>query len=271
MRQLPKLSARAFSRRLVNQIDSHAGREVILFHDTFMEHYEPEIGEAAFALLRAAGFRPRILRDRVCCGRPAVSAGLLGQAKTAAEHNLALLAPYAARGVPILGCEPSCLSMLVDEYLALVPGEQAAQVAGMTMLLEDFMLRELRAGRADLELESGPDRIRYHGHCQQKALFGTQGPLGMLERIPGCEVDLIESGCCGMAGSFGYEVEHYDLSVQLAEMSLAPAVRAVGEHATICASGASCREQILHTTGREARHPVEVLAAALPAGRLDQS
>jgi Fe-S oxidoreductase len=235
-------------------------REVVFFHDTFTEYHDPQVGQAGVRLLEACGYRPVLVSGKVCCGRPAYSKGLLEEARSMASHNVGVLEPYASRGVPIVGVEPSCISMLTGEYRDLVPGPAAEAVAGATSLLEDFLLRD-PASLPDFAPAAEP--VLFHGHCQHKANFGTEGSLALLRRVPGIQVQPVESSCCGMAGSFGYEREHFDLSIRLAEMTLAPAVRSAPEQAVICASGTSCREQILHTTGRRAVHPVEVLAAAL--------
>jgi Fe-S oxidoreductase len=232
-----------------------------------MQHNDPHIGKAAIQILEAGGYEVITLPEKKCCGRPAVSKGLLDEAARLARHNLALLAPYAERDIPILGCEPSCMAMLVDDYTDLVPGPASQAVARMAMPIERFLVREFVAGKLTLPLDDSSRHVLFHGHCQQKALFGTIDTLTMLEMIPNCQVEQIESGCCGMAGSFGYEQEHYDLSVQLAEMSLAPAVRVASPETIICAAGTSCRQQIEHTTGRRALHPVEVLAQALTTSK----
>ncbi len=268
-RSLPALAHESFSRWYRKQVDhrkdvrSQEQRTVIFFHDTFTEHNDPHIGQAAIKVLQAAGYQPMILEDRVCCGRPAVSKGLLDEALRLARHNIALLAPYAKQGIPIVGCEPSCMAMLVDEYLDLVPGEDAQAVAGQAMLVDTFLVREAKAGQLKLNLDNTPRHVLFHGHCQQKSAFGTASTLEMLRMVPNCMVEEIESGCCGMAGSFGYEREHYDLSIKLAEMSLAPIVRAAAEDTLICIMGTSCRDQIEHTTGRHSLHPIEILASAL--------
>jgi Fe-S oxidoreductase len=188
---------------------------------------------------------------------------LLGEAARLAEHNIALLAPYARKGIPIVGCEPSCMTMLVDEYPDLVSNEDAKTVAELSMPLDIFLEREIEAGNVDLTFDNVARKVLFHGHCHQKAVFGVESTLALLRRIPNCIVEQVDSGCCGMAGSFGYEAEHYDLSIQLAEMSLAPAVRAAAADTFICVPGTSCRDQIEHTTGRRALHPIEVLAGAL--------
>jgi len=268
-RSLPRYARQSFSRwfqrhqsRPVPQARATL-KQVVFFHDTFMEHNSPHIGEAAIRLLEAAGCEPIVLTNRVCCGRPAVSKGFLGEARKLAQHNIRLLAPYAARGIPIVGCEPSCMAMLVDEYPDLVPGEEAEAIAKVSMLLDAYIAQLAESGGLELDFDATPRHVLFHGHCQQKASFGTEGTHRMLGLIPNCTVEEIDSGCCGMAGSFGYEKEHYDLSIKLAEMTLAPAVRNADAETIICAAGTSCREQIEHTTGQMALHPVEVLAGAL--------
>ncbi len=268
-RELPALAPQTFStwyKQQTPRLQPVAEKQVVFFHDTFMEHNHPEIGVAAIQVLEAAGYLPILLENKKCCGRPAVSKGLLDEAKALAEHNVAILAPYAQAGIPIVGCEPSCIAMLVKEYLDFVPGEDSQKIAEMAMCIDSFLVRERDAGNLDLQFDSTPRQVAFHGHCQQKANFGTADTVAMLGMIPNCTVNEIDSGCCGMAGSFGYEKEHYELSIQLAEMSLAPAVRQVNPGTIICATGTSCREQIEHTTEREGIHPIEVLAEALLLG-----
>jgi Fe-S oxidoreductase len=236
---------------------------VIFFHDTFTEHHHPRIGEAGIRLLEAAGYEPIVLQERACCGRPAVSKGLLDEAKNLAKTNIKLLAPYAREGIPIVGCEPSCMAMLVNEYPDLVPGEDAQIVAAQTQMIDSFLLKDIKNGALNLPRSNDALHVLYHGHCQQKAIFGTTATNELLSLIPNCLAEEIDSGCCGMAGSFGYEREHYDLSIKLAERRLAPAVRSAPSDTIICASGTSCRDQIEHTTGRHCLHPIEVLAGIL--------
>jgi len=271
-RSLPALAPQTFSawfkRHATRRSGSSqkSGKEVVLFHDTFMEFNHPHIGQAAVKVLEAAGFDVILVEKRKCCGRPAVSKGMLDEARHMAQHNVALLAPYAERSIPIVGCEPSCLAMLVDEYPDLVPGLQAQTVASVAMPIEDFLAREADAGRIAFHFKAISRRVLLHGHCNQKALFGTAGTKAALTLMPDCTVDEVETSCCGMAGSFGYETEHYDLSIKLAEISLAPAIRAAPESTIVTAPGTSCREQIHHTTGQTPLHPIEVLANALADG-----
>jgi len=266
-RTFPELATETFGQTYKKmRIDGSSNTEkrpVLFFHDTFMEYNDPQIGMAAIKVLEAAGFEAIVLQDKVDSGRPAVSKGLLEKADDLAQINLELLAPYAKEGIPIVGCEPSVMAMLVNEYPDLVGGENADAVASMTMLFEEFILDQMKSGGLSLSFDQQPRRILFHGHCQQKAIFGVEGTLKLLRLIPNCTVELIDSGCCGMAGSFGYEREHYDLSIQLAELSLAPRIRAAQPDTIICATGTSCRDQIKHTTNRRAIHPIEVFAEAL--------
>ena len=269
-RTFPKLARQTFSswyQKLVHENGNSIDRKkVIFFHDTFMEHIEPHVGQAAIKVLQAAGYDPILLQKKKDSGRPAVSKGLLDTAGQLVYHNIGLLAPYVERGIPIIGCEPSVMAMLVDEYPSLVPGEESEKIAEMTMMLDAFIIEKKSEGQLEFKFDNKPREILFHGHCQQKAIFGTEFTVAMLKLIPECQVEEIESGCCGMAGSFGYEEEHYDLSIQLAETSLAPAVRGAAPGPIICATGTSCREQIAHTTERMALHPIEVLADALILG-----
>lgn len=268
-RQLPDLAPQTFSRWYaswnghMSVQSSDPSRQVVFFHDTFIEHHDPHIGIAVVKVLKAGGYEVIVLQDRVCCGRPAVSKGLLNQAEQAARHNIQLLAPYARQGIPIVGCEPSCMAMLVDEYPSLYPGEDAEVVAAASTMIDVFLAREIETGNLLLETWEDPAQILFHGHCQQKATFGTESTMQLLNAIPGYRTEMIDSGCCGMAGSFGYEEEHYDLSIQLAEMALAPIIREAPDDVVICASGTSCRQQIYHTTGKMPLHPIEIVAAAL--------
>jgi FAD/FMN-containing dehydrogenase/Fe-S oxidoreductase len=233
---------------------------VVLFHDTFTTYHAPQVGQAAVALLEAAGYRV-VLVDRRCCGRPLISKGLLDEARRHAAWNVARLHPWAARGVAIVGLEPSCLLTFRDEVVDLLRSEQARTVARQALLLEEFLLRERERGLA-LAFPSGTRRALVHGHCHQKALVGT-GPTLAALRWAGYEVTEVDAGCCGMAGAFGFEREHYELSVRIGERRLGPAVRATPPDHEVVAPGISCRQQIEHLTGRRARHPAEALWRAL--------
>jgi len=237
--------------------------EAVFFHDIYLEHNHPEIGRAAVGILDKAGVKTIVLPQKVDSGRPAFSKGLLEKAQRLARTNLELLAPYARQGIPIIGCEPSSMVMLVNEYPDLVPGEQARVVAEQAMLVEEFLLQLVDQGRVEFQFDNQARSILLHGHCQGKTYFGAESTRKLLELIPGCQVEDSGAGCCGMAGAFGYEKEHYQISVDIAEQRLAPAVREAHPDTIISAPGTSCREQIDHTTTREAVHPLQVFAAAL--------
>jgi Fe-S oxidoreductase len=228
-----------------------------------MTYNQPSIGRAAVKVLRAAGYSPILVERRKCCGRPLISKGLLKEAKANAGHNIDLLAPYAEAGIPIIGTEPSCLLTLRDEYPELADDPRAGIVAENSFLIEEFIARLQDEGKLNLQFNGNkPDKVLVHGHCHQKALVGTGPTLRML-RLMGCEVKEVDSGCCGMAGSFGFEVEHYDISMKIGNLRLLPAVRAASPTTAIAAAGISCRQQIAHGAGRVARHPIEILADAL--------
>jgi len=235
---------------------------VVLFHDTFMTYNSPEIGRAAVRLLEAAGYEP-VLVSRECCGRPMISKGMVERARASARTNVERLAPYADRGVPIVGFEPSCILTFRDEYPDLLRGPEVLKVAANTFLFDEFIAQAREAGRFDARFVQGPRKILLHGHCHQKAAVGVGPSLAALQMLPGATVEVVDSGCCGMAGSFGYEREHYEISMAIGARRLFPAVKAQPADTAIAAAGVSCRAQIAHGTGRRALHPVEILAAAL--------
>ena len=239
--------------------------EVVFLADSFTTYTEPAIGRAAIELLEAAGWRVR-LESAGCCGRASISKGLLDQARGMAADMAGRLAPEAERGVPIVGCEPSCLLTLREEHLSLLEGDpRAAAVASQAKLVEELLVQAIDddALRLDPDSPVSGRPIVFHGHCHQKALAGTAATVALLERIPGAEVTELDSGCCGMAGSFGFEAEHYDLSMQVGESRLFPALRDVPAEALVAATGVSCRQQIAHGVGLRAHHPVELVRAAL--------
>ena len=243
--------------------ESNYNKQVLFFYDTYLEFNYPHIGQAAIQIFNKAGLDSIVLNEKVDSGRPAFSKGVLQKAKDLAEKNISILADYAAQGIPILGCEPSVIVMLKKEYRDLIPGKVTDQIAQITFLVEEYIIREVENGRIKFQFDGQPRKVLYHGHCQQKANFGTASTLKLLNLIENCHVEEIEAGCCGMAGAFGYEKEHYSLSLEIAELGLAPKIREADPETIICASGTSCREQILHTTNREAVHPLEIFAIAL--------
>jgi FAD/FMN-containing dehydrogenase/Fe-S oxidoreductase len=238
-----------------------SGREVVFLADSFTTFTEPAVGRAAVELLEGAGYAVR-LESAGCCGRASISKGLLDQARDMATDMTARLAPDAERGVPIVGCEPSCLLTLREEHLALQPGDERAQaVAAQARLVEELLVEAIDAGV--LRLQPMPRRVVFHGHCHQKALAGTAATVALLERIPGAEVVELDAGCCGMAGSFGFESEHYELSMQIGESRLFPALRTEDAETLVAATGVSCRQQIAHGVGVQPHHPVQIVRDAL--------
>jgi Fe-S oxidoreductase len=187
---------------------------------------------------------------------------MLGQAKENAAWNVEKLALYAEKGTPIVGLEPSCLLTLRDEYPEFIPTGAAKKVAENSFLLEEFVMRERKEGRLKLHPNGNGKKVLLHGHCHQKALVGTAPTIAML-KAAGYEVSEVDSGCCGMAGSFGFEKEHYDLSLKIGNRRLAPAVKAAGAEVEIVAPGISCRQQIDHLASRQAKHPAELLLEVL--------
>ena len=244
--------------------------EVVLLVDTFSRYFEPENARAALKVLEAAGYNvvfpnPVDGRRPLCCGRTFLNTGLVDEAKTEARRVIDTLRPYVERGTPVVGLEPSCLLTLRDEYTVLFPGAETSALAGCAMLLEEFLVAEKEAGRLNLPLRAVSSRkALLHGHCHQKAFSVMPSVEEVLGWIPDLEVELIESGCCGMAGSFGYEANHYETSMKMAELDLLPAVRRADARTLLVADGTSCRSQILHGSGREALHVARMLEAALP-------
>ncbi|RPI11346.1 MAG: anaerobic glycerol-3-phosphate dehydrogenase subunit C, partial [Zetaproteobacteria bacterium] len=237
--------------------------QVVLFDDTYTTYNYPELGKAAVKVLEAAGFEV-IVADKKCCGRPMISKGLLRQARQNAAYNVDRLAPYAERGIPIVGLEPSCILTFRDEYPDLLDDPRAEGLAKGTFLIEEFLLGLHERGQLALPLRPGATSVLLHGHCHQKALAGSSPSLQVLRLLPGARVEEVDSGCCGMAGSFGYEKEHYEMSLAIANRRLFPAIKAKGPEWEVVAAGVSCRQQIAHGTGRRAKHLIEVLADALP-------
>ena len=236
--------------------------ELIFLADSFTTFTEPSVGRSAIELLELAGWQVR-LESAGCCGRASLSKGLVDQARRMAADMADRLGEAAASGVPIVGVEPSCLLTLRDEYSALLPGDPRAQaLAAATRLPEELLMAAVAEGRLILPPENGlrGRRVLFHGHCHQKALAGTTATMALLRSIPGADVIEVDAGCCGMAGSFGFEAEHYELSMSIGELRLFPAVRAEAAETIIAATGVSCRQQIAHGTGRMARHPLEVIA-----------
>ncbi|MGA8050221.1 MAG: FAD-linked oxidase C-terminal domain-containing protein [Burkholderiales bacterium] len=253
----------------VDRVRTLSGRrEVVLFVDTFNRWFEPENARAALRVLDAAGYRTHVAQPPegerpLCCGRTFLSAGLVDEARLEARRVLDALAPWRERRVPILGLEPSCLYSLRDEFKAMIPGRETSELAGLAMLFEEFVAREADAGRLNLRLQRVAREALLHGHCHQKAFGAMQATERALRLVPDLNVTTVESSCCGMAGAFGYEAEHYEISMKMAEASLLPAMRAAPADALLVADGTSCRHQIADGARRGAVHVARVLAAAL--------
>ena len=241
--------------------------EVLLWVDTFNTYFEPGNAHAALRVLDAAGYRVRLPTRSgrpPCCGRTFLNAGLVDPARREAQRLLSALSPWVERGVPVVGLEPSCLLTLRDEIPTLLPGEESTAVADASLLLDEFLLQEAEAGRAELNL--GPVEAQtalVHTHCHQKALGREGATETVLRRIPELEVHTLRSGCCGMAGAFGYEAEHYEVSMAMGELDLLPAVRDAAPDTWVLAAGVSCRHQIAHGAGRSPLTLAQALEASL--------
>jgi len=278
-RRLPAWRRDTFLRDAGAQRDAAAAAnaDVVLFVDTFTNYFEPENARAAVNVLRAAGCHVHVARAveedvepsrPLCCGRTYLAAGLVDEAKIEARRVVAALLPHVQRGAAIVGLEPSCLFSLRDEFLVMGLGEAAQRLSENAFLIEEFLAREHRAGRLALPLAALPQkRALLHAHCHQKAFDAVASVQQVLALIPDLAVNLVESSCCGMAGSFGYDAAHYAVSVRMAELALLPAVRAAASDTLIVADGTSCRHQIADLTrgagSREALHVVRVLERAL--------
>jgi FAD/FMN-containing dehydrogenase/Fe-S oxidoreductase len=258
-RPLPAFAAKTFEGWFNDHTFEGSGEagEVVLFQDTFNNFNTPSVAIAATRLLERNGYRVRLAAKR-CCGRPMISKGMLAQAKENALWNVQQLISFADKGIPIVGLEPSCLLTLRDEYPELLRTEEARTVGKGSYLLEEFLTGEIAARSLELGRPGSGRKLLFHGHCHQKALVGTAPSVNLL-KTAGFEVSEIDSGCCGMAGSFGFEREHYDLSVKIGSRRLVPAIKSAPREVEIAAPGISCRQQIAHLTGRQAKHPAELL------------
>ena len=259
------------------QLSSGSEKGVVLLADTFNAYFENENLTAALQVLKASGYRVHIPQKNksinqksaantcskeFCCGRTYLAAGMVDKAKETLGELVDHLAPYAQKNIPIIGLEPSCLFTLKDEALVMGFGERAITVSQQAQLLEEFLANEVKAGKLKLALKAASKPVLFHGHCHQKAFAAVTPAMELLKLIPNAEPKLIESSCCGMAGSFGYEVEHIEVSKQMAEASLIPAIRKSPD-SWVVADGTSCRHQITDGTQREAVHIARILAAHL--------
>jgi len=247
--------------------DARSGaKAAVLFVDTFNGVFESENARAAARVLRAAGYTLHTLvkgDGHHCCGRTFLAGGMVDKARVRCGELVDALLPFAAAGIAVVGLEPSCLLTLRDEALALGLGAKAVTVAGEALLFEEFIAREAKAGRFAIDFAPLAERVLVHGHCHQKAFAAVAPILDVLRLVPAAEPELIETSCCGMAGSFGYEASHHEISLQMAEASLLPAIRRAPE-AIVVADGTSCRQQIEAGAGRNALHVARVLERCLP-------
>jgi Fe-S oxidoreductase len=266
---LPEFAPQTFRKWFKTRAQPATHREqqgrprVVYFADTWTNYYAPQVGIAAVKVLEALGMQV-IVPPTQCCGRPAISKGLLSKAKQLAEANVAVLSPYAEQDIPIVGTEPSCVSALVDEYPQLVRTPAARKIAEQSQLIESFITAAMKDRPGSLRFQSNGAKLLYHGHCHEKSLVGTAAAMELLRAATAGRAEEINSGCCGMAGAFGHEVKHYDVAKEIGEQRLFPAIRDRGE-ARIAAAGFSCREHIARHTGVRARHPIEYVADLLSA------
>jgi len=245
----------------VGAIQIGGGAPIVVQSMTATRTQDVEATVRQVELLEAAG-QHVVLANAMCCGRPMLSKGFMAEAAANARYNVDLLHAYADQGVPIIGCAPSCLLTLRDEYPELVQGPKSKKVAQHAYLIDEYLMMLHEKGELDLKFSGESKKVLFHAHCHQKALAGTAASLGAL-RLPGWEVELVDAGCCGMAGSFGFEKEHYDISMTIGGQALFPAVKAKGDDWEIAVMGVSCRQQIEDGAGRRTRHLAEVLRDGL--------
>lgn len=262
-RTLPVLTQERFSKWYEKNIQGKQlkGKRVLLFNDSYNEFVTPEIGKSAVRVLNAMGYEV-ICPPWKCCGRAHISKGRLKEAKRSARKLIETLAPYAKGKMPIIGLEPSCILTLMDEYRDF-PDLNAKDVIDQCCTFDDFVYEHLEGGKLNLPFKKQPFHVKVHGHCHQKALVGMKSTLAVLRGVEGFTVEEIQSGCCGMAGSFGYEKEHYELSLKIGELKLLPQVRLSSKETLIVANGFSCRTQIADGAGRSAMHLAEALERQL--------
>jgi Fe-S oxidoreductase len=244
--------------------------KVVLFNDTFISYNYPEVGKSAVRVLERAGYEVILasigekgVQGISCCGRPFISKGLLDKAVSNARHNVDLLYEYVRQGFPIIGCEPSCVLALKDEYVGLINDQKAKEVAQSTYLIDEFLISLHKRGQLDLGSSRVAKKVLFFGHCHQKAHSGTKYSTDLLELLPGVQVKELVAGCCGMAGAFGYEKEHYDISMSIGRQKVFPAIESMDADWEIATMGISCRQQIEHGTGRKVRHLMEIFEEGL--------
>jgi Fe-S oxidoreductase/FAD/FMN-containing dehydrogenase len=262
-RRIPKFATETFLQWFKHRNPHNEGKPaVILWADTFNNHFHPETARAAVMVLEAAGFQVRVPVQHVCCGRPLYDFGMLDQAKKQLRRILTNMKQDIDDGIPVVGLEPACVAVFRDELMNLFPGDEVAKrLSRQTYFFSEFLLK--KAPRFSYPQLTG--KAVLHGHCHQKALIRMQNEVTVLKNM-GMDVENLDSGCCGMAGSFGFEKEKYDVSLQVGELVLLPAVRSAANETLIVADGYSCREQIAQTTDRHALHLTEVIHLAMQQG-----
>ena len=261
-RTLPKINRITFpnwfKKHTSLNTDTTSQKEIVFFHDTFTDYNQVSVGVAAINILEKAGYKVS-LAENECCGRTMISKGELGKAKDSALDNINKLLPYAEKGIPIVGIEPSCILTLRDEYPELITNEKALLVANNTYLFDEFF-SSLDLNQTNIEFKPDPSTVLFQTHCHQKALVGSKSLESCLRLIPELSIQELDSGCCGMAGSFGFEKEHYDTSMKIGEHRLFPTIRNNPE-STVITTGISCSQQIQDGTGKKTIHLIEFLDA----------
>ena len=263
-RQLPNFAPQTFQQWFRSRVDTETPKNpkgmVVLFPDTTTNYNHPELGIATVNILEKLGYEV-ILPNSRCCGRPMLSNGMMSQAKANVDFNISSIYPFVEKGAKLVGIEPSCALGFISDFsdLASEP-EKAKEISENTMLIEDFFLYATK--EEDFQFTNPPQnqKVVFHGHCHQKALVGTTSAMEVLKTIPGLEPVEIKSGCCGMAGSFGFYKDHFDISMQIGEDTLFPAIREENDDVIVVSEGVSCRQQIEQGTQRKTKHLVELLS-----------
>jgi Fe-S oxidoreductase len=263
-RQMPAFAPKTFKQWFRERgVHNQGGPQVILWPDTFNNHFFPEVSKAAVGVLEASGYQVIVPEQSLCCGRPLYDFGMLDTAERWLRQLLASLRPQIRSDMPLIGLEPSCVAVFRDELLNLFPhDEDAKRLSQRTFLLSEFL-----AQAEHFQLPPLHRKAIVHGHCHQKALMGMEAERKVLSKL-GLDFGILDSGCCGMAGSFGFEKAHYDVSIQVGEHELLPAVREAADDTLIIADRFSCRAQIAQTTERRALHLAQVIDMAMYQQRI---
>ena len=267
-RSFPKFAQKRFSKFVKKRQEKGASKnftkgKVVLFTDTFTEFNQPQVGEAVWQILEQAGFEV-LLPPYVCCGRPLFSKGLLDEAQAKAQVFVDAYRPYIEQSIPLVGIEPGCLYTIADEFKDILSSAEADKLANLVYKWEDLLVDKLNDDELKELFSKSSEKVEVHTHCHQKSLGSSEATMKLLSLVNGSDsAHEIDSGCCGMAGSFGYEKEHYDFSMAVGESRLFPAIRQLDDSTQIIADGMSCRCQIEHGTKRKALHLAEYLLAKL--------